>query len=156
MRALIDRARAQATNIEAINGFLTNIPEGVQIDNTFGFNELLGLAVEFHGFNPDKLAAYTLPTYGAVSSSLGDVLYVDQPTAQQLLVKVFGQVGTLGGLSEPTNPPPNEYDATPEPPVVTLPTAHLASTGGSKTTTTTAPLHTEPWYTFNPVACTPK
>ncbi len=84
---------------------------------------------------------------------LGDVLYVDQPAAQQLLVNVFGQVGTLGGLSEPTNPPPNQYGSTPLPPPVTAPsTSNLASSssgsgGAAKhpgTTTTTAPLHTEP------------
>jgi hypothetical protein len=73
------------------------------------------------------------------------------------LVNVFGQVGTLGGLSEPTNPPPTQYYTTPEPPAVATPKAPPRSTSThAHVTTTTAPLHTEPWYTFNPTACTPK
>lgn len=154
LRALIDRAKSQATNIQAITGFLSAIPQGIAIDDTFGYNELLGLALKFHSFNPSTMAAYTLPTYGA-SSSLGDVLFVQQPTAQQLLVKIFGQVGTLGGLMRPTNPPPNSSFVPNPPPAVATPTTHHTTTTVHHVTTTTQPVHTEPWYTFNPVACTP-
>ncbi|HEY8081262.1 MAG TPA: hypothetical protein VIE15_04150, partial [Acidimicrobiales bacterium] len=104
---------------------------------------------------PADLNAYTLPTYAGVTPAGADVLYVNQPTAQQLLVKVFGQVGTAGGLTQPTNPPPNSSLATPPPPVVATPVVHHPVPGHHHpTTTTTVPLHSEPWYTFNPTACT--
>ena len=84
------------------------------------------------------------------------MLFVDQPAAQQMLVKIFGQVGTLGGLTEPTNPPPNSAFETPPPPAVATPEAALRRRRpGHHVTSTTQPLHTEPWYTFDPVACTP-
>jgi LCP family protein required for cell wall assembly len=154
MRALLLRSESLGFDPLNIANFLSAIPKGIQIDDTFGYEELVGLALKFRHFNPKTLAAYTLPTYGVNGTSLGDVLFVDQPAAQQLLVKVFGQVGTLGGLAEPTNPPPTQYYTTPEPPAVATPTVphHPAHAH----VTTTAPLHTEPEYTFNPTACTPK
>jgi polyisoprenyl-teichoic acid--peptidoglycan teichoic acid transferase len=155
LRALIERAKAQATNLPAIAGFLSAIPKGIAIDDTFGYNELLGLALKFHSFNPDAMAAYTMPVVSGYSSSLGDVLFIDQPVAQQMLVKIFGQVGTLGGLTEPTNPPPNSAFATPLPPAVATPRPPAAAAPGHHVAATTQPLHTEPWYTFDPVACTP-
>jgi LCP family protein required for cell wall assembly len=155
LRALIDRAKSEATNLPAIASFLSAIPKGIAIDDTFGYNELLGLALKFHGFNPDTMAAYTLPTVSGYSNALGDVLFVDQPAAQQMLVKIFGQVGTLGGLREPTNPPPNTAYQTPMPPAVATPPPPHHVAPGHHVTATTQPLHTEPWYTFNPVACTP-
>jgi LCP family protein required for cell wall assembly len=170
LRALIDAAKSKY-NPATINAFLTELPKGIQIDSQFGYNELLGLIAKFHSFSPTGLAAYTLPTVPGVSPSLGDVLYIDQPLAQQMLVKIFGQVGTVGGLSQPTNPPPDVNGGTPPPPVVATPSAPSTSTattgssgtqassttsGAPATTTTTAPLHTEPWYTFNPVACSPR
>ena len=160
MRALILRSESLGFDPVSIANFLSAIPQGIQIDDTFGYEELVGLALKFRHFNPTTLSAYTLPTYGAVNASIGDVLYVDQPAAQQLLVKVFGQVGTLGGLSVPTKPPPTQYLTTPEPPVVATPTTVPTTTSSGPrvvhVTTTTAPLHTEPWYTFNPTACKPK
>jgi LCP family protein required for cell wall assembly len=156
LRALIDRAKSEATNLPAIASFLSAIPKGIAIDDTFGYNELLGLALKFHSFNPTTMAAYTLPTLGGYSGSLGDVLFVDQPAAQQMLVRIFGQVGTVGGLTRPTHPPPNSAFQTPPPPAVATPApSHTPPAAHHHVTTTTQPIHTEPWYTFNPVACTP-
>jgi LCP family protein required for cell wall assembly len=155
LRALIDRAKSEATNLPAIASFLSAIPQGVEIDDTFGYNELLGLALKFHSFNPSTMAAYTLPTLGVNGTSLGDVLFVDQPAAQQLLVRIFGQVGTLGGLTQPTNPPPvNASFQTPAPPAVATPRV-APPAAGHHHVAASQPLHTEPWYTFNPIACTP-
>lgn len=163
LRALIDRVKAEKYNVSQMVSFASDLPKGIQIDNTFSTPQLLGLGYDFKSFNANSLAAYTLPVVGAYSSVLGDVLYVDQPAAQQLLVKVFGQVGSPGGLVRPTNPPPNQDGVVAPPPAVVVATHHsttsssTASTGPHHpTTTTTQPVHTEPWYTFNPVACTPK
>ena len=155
LRALIERAKSEATNLPAIADFLGALPKGIAIDNTFSPNELIGLALKFRGFNPDTMAAYTLPVTEGVSASLGDILFVDQPAAQQMLVHIFGQVGTVGGLTEPTNPPPNSAFETPPPPAVANPKPPATPRPGQHVTTTTQPLHTEPWYTFNPVACSP-
>lgn len=157
IRALLLRAKDTYDPTRLID-LIGAIPSGIEYDNTFGFNELIGLGVTFHNFNPADLNAFTLPTYGATSSVLGDVLYVDQPAAQQLLVKVFGQVGSLGGLTEPGSPPPTQYLTTPAPPAVATPALahHTSSHAHAHVTTTTAPLHTEPWYTFNPTACVPR
>jgi LCP family protein required for cell wall assembly len=151
LRALVQAVERDKYDPLQIASFLHDLPKGLELDNTFNYNQLLSIAWRFHTFNPNTLAAYTLPVVGAVDPAIGDVLYVDQPAAQQLLVRVFGQVGTRGGLYEPPDPPPNIYGATPPPPVVVL--AHHVR---HHTTTTTAPLHTEPQYTFNPLACTPR
>jgi len=155
LRALIERAKSEATNLPAIASFLSALPKGIAIDDTFGVNELMGLALKFHSFNPATMAAYTLPTMSGYSSSLGDVLFVDQPTAQQMLVRIFGQVGTAGGLTEPIKPPPNTAFQTPMPPAIATPAPAHPSSAAHHVTTSTQPIHTEPWYTFNPVACTP-
>jgi hypothetical protein len=135
-----------------VNAFIGSIHEGVSIDNGFSFNELIGLALTYHSFNPAALQAQTLPTVSSNAfGGLGDVLTVDQPAAQQLLVNVFGS-----SLVAPTNPPPNENGVAESPPTVTPTTAPRAtqvSGSGSAsvtpaTTTTTAP-------SYNPTICTP-
>ncbi len=153
LRALVASVKRNEFNFSQLASFATDLPKGIQIDNTFGYNQLLGLAWRFHSFNPTQLAAYTLPTVGSVSSALGDVLYVDEPAAQQLLVRVFGQVGTPGGLTQPLHPPPNQYGVVAPPPPVHL-VAHVVT--HHHHAPSTQPLHTEPWYTFNPVACSPR
>lgn len=152
LRALVDSVKRDEFSVSRLVSFFDDLPQGVAIDSTFGYNQLLGLIATYHNFNPNNLAAYTLPVVGAVDPRVGDVLYVDQPTAQQLLVKVFGQVGTPGGLFRPTDPPPNIYGETPQPPVVVVPPHRH----GHHTTATTVPLHTQPEYTFNPIACEPR
>lgn len=157
LRALVDSVKRSELNFSQLASFATDLPKGIQIDNTFGYNQLLSLAWRFHSFNPADLAAYTLPVVGVTSPVLGDVLYVDQPAAQQLLVKVFGQVGTPGGLMRPLHPPPNQDGVVAQPPAVEVATHSSTSTHASgHHRAPSQPLHTEPWYTFNPVACTPR
>ena len=159
LRALVSAAKSHY-NPATLNAFLRALPKGVSIDNKLSFNELIGLTIKFHNIDPATLAAYTLPTAGYTYNQ-ASMLTVEQPSAQQVLVKVFGQVGTPGGLIQPTNPPPvNQSIYTPPPPVVATPTTVPPTTttttkGGTipPTTTTTVPVHSEPWYGFNPVAC---
>ncbi len=159
LRAMVDQAK-KLYNPVTINSFLSAIPQGVTLDSNFSLNELIGLAVRFHGINANAIQTYTLPTFSAVSASLGDVLYVQQPTAQQQLVGIFGTQ-----LTKPTNPPPNEQLQTPQPPFVAVTTTTLPSatttktTSGTKkhvttaTTTTTNPTLAVP--SFDPTPCTP-
>lgn len=156
MRAMIERAK-HLYNPLTINSFLSKLPQGITLDSNFSMTDLIGLAVKFHSFNPAMMSAYTLPTVSGVNPTLGDVLYVDQPAAQQMLVNVFGSA-----LITPTNPPPNTALQTPLPPVVTTTTTVPATSTTQKTTSTTGKSSTTPTTVaapgqqyFDPVPCTP-
>ena len=116
LRAMVDQAQ-QALQPAHHQRFLSKLPQGITLDKNFSLNELIGLAVRFHNLSANAIQTYTLPTVAANNTSLGDVLYVDQPAAQQLLVNIFGNQ-----LEAPTNPPPNTALQTPPPPVVTTTT----------------------------------
>ena len=161
LRAMISRAKS-LYNPLTINSFLSKIPQGITLDSGFSLNELIAFAVKFHSFNPSNMLTYTLPTVPATVGLLGDVLFAQQPEAQQLLVNIFGS-----SLLTPTNPPPNAQLQTPLPPVVatTTTTTTIASTSSTRATatkTTTAgaatkspsnPTAVMPY--FDPVPCTP-
>lgn len=155
LRAMLARVKGDLFNPVALNSFFANIPKGVAIDSTWTLREMVGLAVKFHSINPDAIKTYTLPTTGAVMNG-ADVLFVQQPDAQKLLVSIFGS-----SLIAPTNPPPNSALQTPMPPVIATTTTlspHSTTTvKGTKpnhVTTTTNPTLAVP--TFDPVPCTPK
>ena len=157
MRAMIDRVRG-LYNPLTINAFLSKIPQGITLDDKFTLNELVSLAVKFHGINPNAMRTYTIPTLAANNTSLGDVLYVDQPAAQQMLVNLFGN-----SLLTPTNPPPNTALQTPLPPKITPTTTTSTTTTTTlkkskgnpppTTTTTINPSKVIPY--FDPVPCSP-
>ena len=156
LRSLIAAAKSKVNPL-TVNAFIGSIHEGITIDDGFGLNELVGLALDYHSFNPGALQAQTLPTLATNGfGDLGDVLTVDQPAAQQTLVNIFGS-----SLIAPTNPPPNA-DGQPEPPPPVTPAAATAPAASSPdsgstgtgaapvaTTTTTVP------PSFNPTPCTP-
>jgi LCP family protein required for cell wall assembly len=155
LRAMLNRVKGDLGNPIALNGFFSNIPQGVTIDSTWTLNELIGLALKFHSLNSSAIRTYTLPTTGGTLGA-ADVLFVQQPYAQQLLASVFGTE-----LTAPTNPPPNQSLQTPMPPHVTVTTQSTATTTtaaghhhGAPTTTTTNPTLAVP--TFDPVPCAPK
>src|SRR5487761_2304579 len=153
LRAMLSRAKG-LYNPLTINSFLSKIPQGITLDSNFSLNELIGLALRFHGLNPASIQTYTLPTVSAVAANVGDVLFVDQPAAQEMLVKIFGSQ-----LIAPTNPPPNSALQTPMPPVVTTTTVPASTSSTLKvthkptTTTTLNPTAQVPY--FDPVPCTP-
>jgi hypothetical protein len=117
-------------------------------------NELLGLALDFRSYSANSLVTETLPTTSiGYVSPWGDILFVDQPAAQQMLVSVFGDE-----LVTPTTPPPNTSLESVPPPVVTVPpvTTAPATTAPAGTPTTTAPTTTTTAPpSFDPTACTP-
>lgn len=162
LKALMNAAKSKYNPL-TLNAFLGSIPKGVIIDNKFTVNELIGLAMAYHGIDPASMQTETLPTLGVSGTKWGDVLFVDQPAAQQILVDTFG-----GQLMKPTTPPPNSELQTPPPPHVTTTTSTTApsttttrakSSSGSKaggtrepTTTTTAPA---PQVPGSPLNCSP-
>lgn len=151
MRAMILRVK-HLYNPLTINSFLSKIPQGITLDSNFTLRELVAFAVKFHGINPSAMLTYTLPTSAIDDPRVGDVLVVQQPQAQQMLVNIFGS-----SLLTPTNPPPDASGATPLPPVVTTTTVATTTTVKSQkktpTTTTTSPSQAQP--NFDPTACWP-
>jgi len=153
-----------------MNSFLSNLPQGITIDSTFSFNEIIGLALKFHSMSSSAIQTYTLPT---VPGNLGraDVLFIQQPYAQQLFVQVFGKE-----LVAPTNPPPiDSAGDTPPPPVVAVTTTTVHVSTASENTSVSTPPHaitvnlasnlvtaatpvtttTINPYPYNPVPCAP-
>jgi LCP family protein required for cell wall assembly len=151
IKAMMSSAKSKVNPL-TINAFIGSIHEGLTIDDSFGLNGLIGLALDFRSYDPANLGGMTLPTVASSAfSGLGDVLTVDQPAAQEMLTSVFGS-----SLQTPTNPPPNENGVpTPPPPVTTTtaPSATSASAGTSAATTT--PTTAPPPPSFDPVPCTP-
>ena len=136
-----------------VNAFIGSLHEGVTIDDGWGFNELIGLALNYRSFDPSQLAGQTLPTVSSTAfGGLGDVLTVTQPTTQQMLVDIFGS-----SLQTPTNPPPDVNGVPHQPPTITPTTVapttvagggHAAGSPSATTTPTTTP---PPSY--NPTNC---
>ncbi len=153
LRAMFSRVKSKLGDVFAMNRFLSSLPQGITIDNTFSLNELIGLALKFHGYNTAAMQTFTLPENPAVVNG-ADVEVVQEPQAEQLMVSIFGSA-----LLRPTNPPPNAAGQTPMPPVipVTTTTLHRTSTTSkhhhAPTTTTTNPTLSVP--SFDPVPCTP-
>jgi len=154
LRGMVERAKG-LYNPLTINSFLSKLPQGIALDNNFSLNELIGLAVKFHSINPAAIQTITMPDAPGVYNGQ-DVLFVQQPEAQQALVKMFGDQ-----LLTPTNPPPNATLATPLPPHIAVPTtttttAHHTTTTrrvGPPATTTTIPPEGDQF--FDPRVCTP-
>jgi LCP family protein required for cell wall assembly len=151
MRAMINRVRG-IYNPLTINSFLSKIPEGITLDDNFTLKDMVELAVKFHGMNANAMLTYTLPTLAVNNTALGDVLYVDQPAAQQMLVSLFGN-----SLLNPTNPPPDPAGETPPPPHIAVPTTtttlkpKVKGKGSTPpTTTTTNPSQAIPYYDPRP------
>ncbi len=148
LKALIKAAESKFNPL-TINAFLGSLPQGLVIDDQFTLAGLASLALTFHNFDPSALQAQTLPnTSVGYVSPYGDVLFVDQPAAQQLLVSVFGSE-----LTTPTSPPP-DTSLRPSPPPAVTPTTAPPPTGGTTapgpTTSTTAPPPS-----FDPTPCSP-
>jgi LCP family protein required for cell wall assembly len=150
LRAMVDAAK-RLYNPLTINSFLSKLPQGITLDQNFSLNELIGLAVRFHSINSNSIPTWTLPTVAVNNTALGDVLYVEQPEAQQMLVGIFGNQ-----LKTPSDPPPNTSNEEQLPPTVT-PAASMSNQATSShkasTTTTTNPTLDVPNY--DPVPCSP-
>ncbi len=149
LKSLVDAAKSKLNPL-TINAFLGSLPQGVSIDDQFSLNGLLGLAEAFHSFNPDALDGQTLPTTSVgYVSPWGDVLFVDQPAAQQMLVTIFGSA-----LSAPSSPPPNTDLQPSPPPAVSPPVTAPAAASGATTTVPAEPAPSAP-PSFDPTPCSP-
>lgn len=156
LRAMVDRAKGIYNPLK-INSFLSTLPQGIALDQNFSLNEILRLALTFHSLNPAAIATITMPDVPGTALGGQDVEFVQEPQAQEALVKIFGS-----GLLTPTNPPPNAQLQTPLPPHIAVPTTtttikHVTSTtthvGPPATTTTTIAPEGDQY--FDPSVCTP-
>jgi LCP family protein required for cell wall assembly len=145
LKALINQAETRYNPL-TLNAFIGSVVQGVTIDSTFTVAQLVSLANAFHTFSSAALATATLPTYGASStefSSLGSVLYAQQPEAEQAVTQL------LGGSPEPVTTPPPGPDGP-----VPVTTTTTAGNGGT-TPPTSAPNSTTTTVQsdFNPTPC---
>jgi len=153
IKSMMSAAKSKVNPL-TVNAFLGSVNQGIQIDDGFGFNELVGLALTYHSFDPTALQGETLPTVSANGfGSLGDVLTVDQPAAQQMLVSIFGS-----SLVAPTSPPP-DASGNPNPPPTITPTTQAAASPATTPAAASAPAAaaptTVPPPSFDPTACSP-
>jgi LCP family protein required for cell wall assembly len=149
IKAMMSAAKSKVNPL-TVNAFIGSVHEGVTIDDGFGLNELIGIALTYHSYDPAGLVGQTLPTVPVNGfRGLGDVLTVDQPAAQQLLVNIFGS-----SLTTPTNPPPDAAGYANPPPAVTPTPPPAAPAGTSAAPPTTTPT-TAPPPSYNPAPCTP-
>ena len=154
LKSMISAAKSKI-DPTTINAFIGSLHEGITIDDKWGFNETIGLALTYHSFDPSQLAGQTMPTVASNAfGGLGDVLTVTQPATQQMLVNIFGS-----SLQTPTNPAPDANGVSHPPPTITPTTvtpttiasgSHTAPTSAATTTPTTTP---PPSY--NPTTCSP-
>lgn len=156
IKAMMAAAKSKVNPL-TINAFIGSIHEGLTIDDGFSLNGLIGLALDFRSYDPANLGGMTLPTEASSAfPSLGDVLTVDQPAAQQMLQSVFGS-----SLVAPTNPPPDLYGTPTPPPNVTSTTgssggsSSAATSSSSSSSATTTPTTAPPPPSFDPTPCTP-
>ncbi len=149
IKAMMSAAKSKVDPL-TINAFIGSVHEGITIDDGFGFNQLIGLALDYHSYDPGNLQGETLPTVAANGfGDLGDVLTVDQPAAQEMLVNIFGS-----SLVAPTNPPPDANGVPQAPPPITpaiTPATTAPIKGGASSPTTTST--TTPPPSFNPTNC---
>jgi LCP family protein required for cell wall assembly len=151
LRAMVDSAKSKYNPL-TLNAFLGSLPQGMAIDSGFSLGEMIGLAEDFHGINPTAMQTTTLPTFttGFVTP-WGDVLFVQQPEAQQLLSSVFGSE-----LTTPSSPPPNTALVSAQPPAVTSSgSGTTSSTAAPATSTSTAvtPTTAAPPPSYDPTPC---
>ena len=135
MKALINQAEKQY-NPFTLNAFIGSVVRGVTIDSTFTLADLVSLSKQFRKFASDSLATWTLPTYSSSSSefySLGSVLYVQQPQADQVISQFLG-----GPAPVAPTPPPGPYGE------VTTTTTTAPATTAPAVTTTTIPVNFDP------------
>jgi LCP family protein required for cell wall assembly len=155
LKALINQAESEYSPL-TLNAFIGSVVQGVTIDSTFTISELVSLARQFHTFSSQSLATATLPTYSEYSSEfsqLGDVLYVQQPQAEQVITQF------LGGIPDTaTTPPPGpDGEPTPVPSVTPSTVAPAGSTptseGSTPSTEATAVTTTTVQTDFDPTPC---
>ncbi len=147
LRALINSAKGKYNPL-TLNSFISSLPQGIVIDDQFSLNELIGLAAAFHSFSSSALVTQTLPTISnGYVSPYGDVLFVDQPAAQQMLVDTFGSQ-----LDTPTSPPPDTDLVPTAPPVVSPSPASAPSATPGSTAAAAGPAPTASSVAFSTTA----
>ena len=152
LKSLINQAEKQYNPL-TLNAFIGSVVQGVTIDSTFTISELVRLAQEFRDFASTNLATATLPTYASSSSefaSLGSVLYVQQPQADQ----VIGQF--LGAPAPPAKtPPPTPYGGEETTTTTTEPPSTYSGGGSTPSTSATSVTTTTIDTSFDPTPCQP-
>ncbi len=148
LKSLISSAKSKVNPL-TVNAFIGSLPQGVVIDDGFSLGEFTGLALDFHSFDPTALQTQTMPTESiGYVSPWGDVLFAEQPDAQQMLVNIFGD-----SLTEPTDPAPNTDLESVPPPASDDDHNHDGRRVESSTTPSATTPTTAPPPSFDPTPC---
>ncbi len=146
LKALINQAETKYNPL-TLNAFIGSVVQGITIDSTFTVSELISLAREFHAFSSQSLATATMPTYSGYSSEfsgLGDVLYVEQPQAEQAITQFLGAPPEVA-----LTPPPGPDGVVP----TTTTTSTLPTGGSTPGTSASAATTTTVETDFDPTPC---
>lgn len=159
LKALIDEAKTKYNPL-TLNALIGSVPQGIVIDTNLSLGDMISLAAGFHSIDPTTITTFTLPTFSTgYVTPWGDVLFVDQPAAQQMLGSIFGTE-----LKTPTSPPPDTALVPTQPPDVSAapagpspsPSAAPSSTAPKTVSTSAAsPTTPTPAPSFDPKACRP-
>jgi LCP family protein required for cell wall assembly len=150
LKALINQAESKYNPL-TLNAFIGSVVQGVTVDSTFSVSDLISLARQFHTFASNSLATATLPTYSEASrefASLGDVLYVQQPQATQVITQFLGETPD----SAPT-PPPGPDGVVPTTTTTVPPTTTTPTHGSTPSTTAPSDTTTTIETDFDPTPC---
>jgi LCP family protein required for cell wall assembly len=101
LRALVKAAESHYNPL-TLNAFVGSVVHDVVVDSTFSLADMVSLATRYHAFSPSDLESYVLPTYGVNGyEDYGDVLFVLEPQASELLARFLGEAP-----EQATTPPP--------------------------------------------------
>jgi LCP family protein required for cell wall assembly len=146
--AALDRAKSTINPLR-LNTLLTSVVHDFSKDDGLTAGDLFSLAERYHAFSGSDLAAYTLPTIGASSSSAGDVEVVQPDEAAQTITQFLG--GPFGDIS---TPPIDAYgdplNLTLPPPTTAPPSTAAPASTASGSATTAQPASNIPPYDPRP------
>jgi LCP family protein required for cell wall assembly len=88
------------------NSLISSVVHDISIDTGFSTSDLVQLALEFKGLQPNSVPTYTIPTYPVNGyQNLGDVLFASQPGTRQVVSEFLGNGAPA--QSGPASPPAN-------------------------------------------------
>lgn len=96
LRVVASSIKAKALNPVKLDSILSSILPSLQMDSSFGYNEILHLALTFRNINPGKIPSVTFPVYLGNQSMIyngvdyGSVVLPLQPTGNATLRSTLG------------------------------------------------------------------
>ncbi len=102
-------AQRGLSNPLTANAILGSVAPDLQVDSGFSLSKMLGLALAFHGVNPNSVPTYTLPVsidpnpFYYRGADYGDVVLPSQPQDQQVIDRFLGVSSPPGSSVSPSS-----------------------------------------------------